>query len=70
MPKMCERCGKILTGECWYRRDYDSDPPRIEYYCTHCAACMVDEHTTNGLIITWADVKLEGGYDIYDRRRA
>ena len=53
----CEDCGKEITGWFWYRWNYDfiSHEARRETYCPDCAAAMVDEHTTNRLLVSYEE---------------
>lgn len=58
LVRKCRRCGKILTdGNYMYRRVCVDNIPAVECYCMDCAACMVDEHTTNGLL--WGRLRAE-----------
>ena len=48
---VCRGCGKKITVY-WWRKIYDwyTGEETIEKYCPKCAACMIDERHTNGLL--------------------
>ena len=57
----CEGCNKPLKGYCWYRRTCTTkallglEPYKqvTEYYCDKCARAQIDDHNTNGLMLTY-----------------
>lgn len=52
--KTCLRCGKKIRNEWYcYRRIYENGKLITERYCEDCAACMIDEHNHNGLLIAY-----------------
>ena len=50
----CSGCGRVLNGWCWSKRVYD----KREYYCYKCAAEMIDEHTSNHLLLTFVEKEI------------
>lgn len=55
----CLRCGKKITDAWyWYRRTWSGvfgEGIKLETYCDECAACMIDDHTNNGLLCAKAE---------------
>ena len=47
-PVICSECRKKITSREYWRR---WDDGRIVFVCNKCARSMVDEHTTNGLMM-------------------
>lgn len=58
----CRECGRRISGEWfWYRTrvDWRTGEAEVQTFCRECASCMVDERTTNGLIVTYAPPETE-----------
>ena len=55
-PVICNECGKRITSREYWRR---WDNGKIVFVCDKCARSMIDEHTTNGLMMAISPVSCE-----------
>lgn len=45
---ICSECGEPITTRDYWKRYREG---KTLYICNYCASCMIDEHTSNGLLL-------------------